>query len=535
MCLLHAPGSIAASAARHREAKLGTRTDFAQAVSCICRIFLLAAAWWWRFRISGSSRKKLSGPSSRCVFAATNWCCFTCSIRRRFGRSCGIRYCWRIWRPRTRWKFAGLRGARIQHKIDAHIGRIKTRAKARGDGLFSDRHQPSAGRSAAGISGGPQAGENVDGISRAMVSRGCGRRWAAGLDPPAASGIRPTRAVPLADAVRAAGAEFGEASPPGISAAVRVARGDARSARAAVRQSIHPAIESSCEQQAADHRRGGPFLQHACRRSSGAGEGSGEPHTLESQAGRPGASDRARRPGAGAHSADFRCSATSGRRQCHLTRRTAAASFGELARYLRTLSESTHMPLEVHLASDMQKSAMPPGFMDDSPRSRTPRWCSPGGKAEPNWTVENVVAPRRIYDPKKVHLAATVAGFGSPAAKRTVSLVLNGKVLQTKSVDVGENGRAQAEFLALDAPYGFSRGEVRIDSADVLPADDSFPFAVERTDPRKVLFIDDGRHPNAVLYFKAALDSTGDSAFHSKPCTPSKRRAHHSPTTHLSC
>ncbi len=189
------------------------------------------------------------------------------------------------------------------------------------------------------------------------------------------------------------------------------------------------------------------------------------------------------------------------------------ASYGELARYLRTLSESTHTPLEVHLASDMQKSAMPPGFMDVRLDPNTTLVIHQVGKADPNWTVENVVAPRRIYDPKKVHLAATVAGFGSPAAKRTVSLVLNGKVLQTKSIDVGENGRAQAEFLALDAPYGFSRGEVRIDSADVLAADDSFPFAVERTDPRKVLFIDDGRHPNAVLYFKAALDSTGDSAF----------------------
>ncbi len=69
-------------------------------------------------------------------------------------------------------------------------------------------------------------------------------------------------------------------------------------------------------------------------------------------------------------------------------------------------------------------------------------------------------------------------------------------------MDVRENGRAQAEFLGLDAPYGFSRGEVRIDSADTLPADDHFIFAVERTDPRKVLFVDDGRRPRAELYYQ---------------------------------
>src|SRR5579863_5120213 len=36
------------------------------------------------------------------------------------------------------------------------------------------------------------------------------------------------------------------------------------------------------------------------------------------------------------------------------------ASFGELARYSRTLAESLKTPIELHLASDLQKSAMPP-------------------------------------------------------------------------------------------------------------------------------------------------------------------------------
>ncbi len=36
------------------------------------------------------------------------------------------------------------------------------------------------------------------------------------------------------------------------------------------------------------------------------------------------------------------------------------ASFGELARYLRTLADAQKLPLDVHLASDLQKTAMPP-------------------------------------------------------------------------------------------------------------------------------------------------------------------------------
>jgi hypothetical protein len=189
------------------------------------------------------------------------------------------------------------------------------------------------------------------------------------------------------------------------------------------------------------------------------------------------------------------------------------ASYGELARYLRTLEEAQKMPLEVHLASDLQKSAMPPGFADLRLDAGTTLIFHPVGGPEKNWTLETVTAPRRVYDPKRVKMQATVAGFGTPAAKRTVTLVLNGRELQSKTVDVPENGRAQVEFLGLEAPYGFSKGEVRIDAADNLPGDDRYFFSVERADPRRVLFVDDGRRPRAELYFRAALDSSGDGGF----------------------
>lgn len=196
------------------------------------------------------------------------------------------------------------------------------------------------------------------------------------------------------------------------------------------------------------------------------------------------------------------------------------ASFGELVRYTRTLAESVKMPLEVHLISDLQKSAMPPGFTDLRLDPSTRLVFHQIGQAAPNWTVENVNAPARIYDPKKVRIDATIAGFNAPAAKRTVSLVLNGKTVQTKTADVPENGRAQVEFLGLDAPYGFSRGEVRIDSADMLAADDRFPFAVERTDPRKILFLDEGRRGNAQLFYRSSLDASPDAAFQMEALQP---------------
>ena len=56
--------------------------------------------------------------------------------------------------------------------------------------------------------------------------------------------------------------------------------------------------------------------------------------------------------------------------------------------------------------------------------------------------VESVTAPAKIYDPKKVRVQAVIAGVNTPATKRTVSLSLDGKVLESKSVDVPANGRA---------------------------------------------------------------------------------------------
>jgi hypothetical protein len=196
------------------------------------------------------------------------------------------------------------------------------------------------------------------------------------------------------------------------------------------------------------------------------------------------------------------------------------ADFGVLARYLRTLREQADIPLEVHVVSDLQKSAMPPGFTDLRLDDGTKLVLHPIGKTQPNWSVEGVNAPQRIYDTKTVHVTATIAGFNAPAAKRNVTLLLNGKTVGSKQVDVAENGRGSVEFIGLEASYGFNKCEIRIDSADTLAADDRYSFAVERTDPKKVLFIDDGQHSKSQRFFTAALTSDPDSEFEVESLRP---------------
>jgi hypothetical protein len=190
-------------------------------------------------------------------------------------------------------------------------------------------------------------------------------------------------------------------------------------------------------------------------------------------------------------------------------------NFGELARAVRATAEAVRTPIELHLFSDMQRSQMAASFTDMAlPSNVTLLTHAVATKAQPNWTVESVDAPGQVWgkDAKPVHVQAVIAGYGTPAAQRTVSLVVNGKTTATKPVTVPANGRATVDFPALEVPYGFSRCEVKID-ADGFPDDDLRRFAVERSDPQKALLIKNYVDNRSPLYVGAALSAAAQSAF----------------------
>ena len=191
-------------------------------------------------------------------------------------------------------------------------------------------------------------------------------------------------------------------------------------------------------------------------------------------------------------------------------------NFGELARAVRAMAESVRTPIELHVFSDMQRGDLAATFSDMAlPANVKLVTHAVVTKAQPNWTVESVDAPGQVWgkDAKPVHVQAVIAGYGTPAAQRTVSLVVNGKTTATKTVAVPANGRATVDFPALEVPYGFSRCEVKIDSADGFPADDLRRFAVERSDPQKALLIHNYGDNRSPLYVGAALSAAAQSAF----------------------
>jgi hypothetical protein len=195
-------------------------------------------------------------------------------------------------------------------------------------------------------------------------------------------------------------------------------------------------------------------------------------------------------------------------------------NFGELARAVRAMAESVHTPIELHLFSDMQRGDLAATFSDMAlPANVKLETHAVVTKAQPNWTVESVDAPGQVWGQiggkaaKPIHVQAVIAGYGTPAVQRTVSLVENGKTTATKTVTVPANGRAIVDFPGLEVPYGFSRCEVRIDNADAFPADNLRRFAVQRSDPQKALLIHNYGDNRSPLYIGAALSAAAQSAF----------------------
>jgi hypothetical protein len=194
------------------------------------------------------------------------------------------------------------------------------------------------------------------------------------------------------------------------------------------------------------------------------------------------------------------------------------ANYGDLGRSVRALSETIHTPIDLHLFSDLQRSAMPSNFADmvlPGNASLSLHSVS-SGTTSPNWTIESIEAPAQLADPKdpkQSRVRAVVVGFNTPAATKTASLVINGKVVATRRVEVPANGRATVEFAPLDVGYGFNRCEIRIDGDDALSVDNAGVFSIRRSDPERVLFVHNATDTRSPLYFGAALQAGAHASF----------------------
>lgn len=191
----------------------------------------------------------------------------------------------------------------------------------------------------------------------------------------------------------------------------------------------------------------------------------------------------------------------------------ARGSLALLSSMTRTLAAGTRMPIELHVFSDMQASGLPPDFNElRLPAGVTLVLHKVGAPATPNWTVESVAAPSQVWDPTKIRIVATVAGFATPEATRKVTLLINGRPAASQAIKVPASGRASAVFAGPDIPYGLVRASVQIDGTDALAADDHYDFVIQRSERVHGLFVHQGSDAATGLYFRSALESAADAA-----------------------
>ena len=147
-----------------------------------------------------------------------------------------------------------------------------------------------------------------------------------------------------------------------------------------------------------------------------------------------------------------------------------ASSYSELSRVLRSTAETLKTGITAEVFTDDQKTSWPASFAE---RASTP---APNSSSTPTPISSSRTSP---WSPSMRRAACSTRRRSapsppSPASTRRIPPAPSrssptARLSNRRQVKVPANGRATAEFLTLDAPYGVTKCEIRIDSADAFP------------------------------------------------------------------
>lgn len=187
-------------------------------------------------------------------------------------------------------------------------------------------------------------------------------------------------------------------------------------------------------------------------------------------------------------------------------------SYGDVIEASRSLSPDADTPVELHLISDFQASAMPGRFSDlVLPTVAQLHTHNVAGADDENWAIESVKGTLRLYGADKPRIEATVASYSSNPTRKTVTLEINGQAVDSKSQEVGAMGRTSFLFEGFEAPQGFSKARLVLSPADDLPADDVRLAALDNSAPAPILFVTVDRRRRDAVFYQAALGSSSQS------------------------
>ena len=196
-------------------------------------------------------------------------------------------------------------------------------------------------------------------------------------------------------------------------------------------------------------------------------------------------------------------------------------SYGDVVEAVRSLIPNPDTPVEVHLISDFQNAAMPGRFSDVAlPTVAQLDARNVGTDDDQNWAIESVKGSLRLIGEEKPRLEVTVAGFAAAAARKTVTLEINGQKVGAESQEVPAMGRASFLFEGFDAPEGFSKARLTLSPADELPEDDVRLIALDNSDPDPILFVTNDRRRRDALYYESAMNASKGAVFQVKTSSP---------------
>jgi hypothetical protein len=200
---------------------------------------------------------------------------------------------------------------------------------------------------------------------------------------------------------------------------------------------------------------------------------------------------------------------------------SARNSFGDVIEAVRSLAPNADYPVEVHLISDYQNTAMPGRFGDlVLPTTATLAIHNVADGVDPNWAIESVKGTTKVFGVDKPKLEVTVGGYATPKANKRVVLKIDGTRIAVETGEIPENGRTTFTFENFDPPRDFSRAEFVIEPADDLPADDVRLVALDNSEPDPVLFVSADSRKRDLLYYSTALGASAGVRFSLEAASP---------------
>jgi len=170
----------------------------------------------------------------------------------------------------------------------------------------------------------------------------------------------------------------------------------------------------------------------------------------------------------------------------------------------RRLAER-RLAVQVHLISDFQRSSLETRAaglgLAPEVRSVTHSVAEP---SPANWFIEDV---RFVPGSEgRVRLDVSVRGVGTPQARKTLVLAVDGAPEEREGLELPADGRASLSFAAREWPVGETRARVRIEPPDALPRDDLHHVVWAQPAPRDVLLVANPAAAREARAYAAALE-----------------------------